>query len=411
MRWDPHQYARYADERSRPFFDLVERISPDDPPHRVIDLGCGPGTLTATLAERWPSASIEGVDSSPEMIERASALGSPVTFTLAGIGTWQPPGDADIVVSNAALQWVDGHPALLRSWLAALPSGAWMAWQVPGNFGSPSHLQMRALAGEPRWRPLLGDILRHHDSVLEPEGYARLLHDAGWTADVWETTYLHVLPGPDPVVEWVRGTGLRPCWAPSRPTTVPNSRRSTPRSCGRRTRPARPGRCSPSVGSSPSAAARAVIVGYRPRPGRDPSRRRGRRARLLRRPARDARAAQTRRAGRARRLLVLVRAGDAASRCRGPVHAGSQGASGVRRRRPRRAARWVGGGRSPLPGADGEIPGVRRFHIDRPVRQPPRVPVRLSDRGSAGVFGVQDPENAARSTRVRRKRIGSRHAS
>jgi trans-aconitate 2-methyltransferase len=102
---------------------------------------------------------------------------------------------------------------LLRGWAAALPSGGWLAVQVPGNFEAPSHTLMRALTASPRWAPLVGDVLRHHDAVGSPAQYGQLLLEAGLTADVWETTYLHVLAGADPVLDWMRGTGLRPVLA------------------------------------------------------------------------------------------------------------------------------------------------------------------------------------------------------
>jgi trans-aconitate 2-methyltransferase len=213
MRWDPAQYARYSDERGRPFLDLVGRIFCDEP-RRVVDLGCGPGALTALLASRWPGSTVEGIDSSPEMIERAAGLARPgLTFRAGDVAAWEVPPDADVVVSNATLQWVPGHRELLGRWSAALPAGGWLAFQVPGNFDAPSHTLMRELAESPRWAPLVGDMLRHHDSVGTPSSYARLLLDAGLAVDVWDTTYLHLLSGADPVLEWVRGTGLRPVLA------------------------------------------------------------------------------------------------------------------------------------------------------------------------------------------------------
>jgi trans-aconitate 2-methyltransferase len=211
MDWDPEQYGKYAGERGRPFIDLINRVH-CLAPRRVVDLGCGSGNLTALLAQRWPGAIVEGIDSSPEMIDAADST-TPVRFHVGDIATWQPPSDADVVVSNAALQWVPGHRALVREWARALPRGGWLAFQVPGNFDSPSHALMRSLAAAPRWAPQLGDVLRHHDAVATPAEYATLLLDAGLVADVWETTYVHVLTGPDPVLEWVRGTGLRPVLA------------------------------------------------------------------------------------------------------------------------------------------------------------------------------------------------------
>jgi trans-aconitate 2-methyltransferase len=207
VRWDPAQYARYADERGRPFRDLLARVGATAP-RQVADLGCGPGNLTALLRERWPSA-VEGVDSSPEMIERARADVAGVQFAVGDVRAWTMPADCDVVISNATLQWVPEHLALLRSWAGALPPGGWLALQVPGNFDAPSHRLMRSLAASARWAPLVGDVLRH-DVVATPARYASALLDAGLRVDAWETTYLHVLRGADPVLEWVRGTSLRP---------------------------------------------------------------------------------------------------------------------------------------------------------------------------------------------------------
>lgn len=213
MQWDPKQYVRYADERGRPFGDLVTRVGAHAP-RRVVDVGCGPGQLTATLAQRWPDATVEGIDSSAQMIESAGALATTrLSFRVADASRWQPPVDADVIVSNATLQWVPDHRSIVGKWAQGLPAGGWLALQVPGNFTSPSHTLMRALAESDRWRARLAGVLRHHDSVGEPAEYAQLLVDAGLSADVWETTYFHVLPGADPVLQWVRGTGLRPVMA------------------------------------------------------------------------------------------------------------------------------------------------------------------------------------------------------
>ncbi|HEY7052870.1 MAG TPA: trans-aconitate 2-methyltransferase [Mycobacterium sp.] len=211
MRWDPAQYSRYAAERDRPFFDLTARITATAPVH-VVDVGCGQGHLTATLAQRWPGSVVEGIDSSPEMISEAAHV-SGVVFSVCDAAHWQPAADVDVIVSNAALQWVPRHQQLMGQWAAALPSGGWLAVQVPGNFDSPSHVLIRRLAKRERWAATLRDVVRDTDAVGTPESYASVLLDAGMRADVWETTYLHVLSGQDPVLEWVRGTGLRPIMA------------------------------------------------------------------------------------------------------------------------------------------------------------------------------------------------------
>jgi trans-aconitate 2-methyltransferase len=210
MRWDPTQYGRYADERGRPFHDLLARVGADAP-RRVVDVGCGSGELTGLLAQRWPSGVVEGFDSSPEMIAAADTSGR-IAFRVDDATKWSMPADADVVVSNAVLQWVPTHRDLIHRWASALPASGWLAFQVPGNFDSFSHTLMRSLAESPRWANQLTGILRH-DYVGSPTEYAGLLHRAGLVADVWESTYVHVLTGPDPVLEWVRGTGLRPVLA------------------------------------------------------------------------------------------------------------------------------------------------------------------------------------------------------
>jgi trans-aconitate 2-methyltransferase len=203
VRWDPGQYSRFAGPRGRPFFDLVARIGAESP-ETVVDLGCGPGDLTVSLEARWPDARIRGIDSSREMIER-TPRDTAVEFEVGSAEAFDATG-LDVLISNATLQWVPTHRELLPRWLGQLNSGGWLAFQVPSNFGAPSHRLMRELAESPRWRDRLGGVLRHDDAVATPEEYFQLLGDA----DVWQTEYLHVLQGPDPVLEWVRGTGLRP---------------------------------------------------------------------------------------------------------------------------------------------------------------------------------------------------------
>jgi trans-aconitate 2-methyltransferase len=150
------------------------------------------------------------------MLAKAAAVADStpsLRFELMDIADWIPSDQADVVVSNAALQWVAGHQDMMRKWLAALHPGSWFAMQVPGNFNAPSHALMRGLAGSPRWEPKLRGVLRGGESVAEPAEYLGILLDAGYTADAWETTYQQVLAGPDPVLEWVRGTALRPVLA------------------------------------------------------------------------------------------------------------------------------------------------------------------------------------------------------
>lgn len=209
--WDPRQYGRYAEQRARPFFDLMARVGAEDP-RLVLDLGCGSGELTAALARRWPGAAVVGVDSSEAMIESARSRGprdGQPAFVLGDVRDWEPPGPVDVLVSNAVLQWVPGQFGVLARWTRFLAAGGWIAVQLPGNFDQPGHVIMRELAASPRWRPLLAGVALNRQAA-DPADYLDLLAMAGCETDAWETTYLHVLTGDNPVLEWYKGSGLRP---------------------------------------------------------------------------------------------------------------------------------------------------------------------------------------------------------
>lgn len=217
-RWDPGRYLEFADERARPFADLTSRIRADRPA-RVVDLGCGPGTLTRALARRWPAAAVEGIDSSAEMVARAVAdadgdpdpdLRARLRFTVGDLRDWVPGEPVDVLVSNATLQWVPGHLGLLARLLSAVRPGGWFAFQVPGNAGERTHTAITELLDRPRWRDRLAGADLPRPTAEEPAAYLEALLDLGVRADVWETTYLQVLSGPDAVVRWMAGTGLRP---------------------------------------------------------------------------------------------------------------------------------------------------------------------------------------------------------
>ena len=208
--WDPQRYLAYADERRRPFVELLARVDAETP-RTVVDLGCGPGTLTRLLAERWPQAQVTGIDSSAPMIAAARELGSSVRFEVGDVRTWVDeawPRSVDVLVSNATLQWVPGHLDLLPGLLDAVAPGGWLAFQVPGNFDQPSHTIRAELAAEAPYAAHTAGVARPdaHDAAT----YFDVLAGLGARVDAWETTYLHVLRGEDPVFTWVSGTGARP---------------------------------------------------------------------------------------------------------------------------------------------------------------------------------------------------------
>jgi trans-aconitate 2-methyltransferase len=206
--WDPERYLTYADERGRPFDELLARVAATEV-DRVVDLGCGPGNLTASLTERWPGADVLGLDSSPEMIDHARASGFPgVRFDVADLRDWEAAAAVDVLVSNAALQWVPGHLDLLPRLVGQVAPGGWLAFQVPGNFDEPSHALLHELAAGTRFRRYVDQVAR--PEAFGPEVYLDALLGLGCAVDAWETTYLHVLHGEDPVFTWVSATGARP---------------------------------------------------------------------------------------------------------------------------------------------------------------------------------------------------------
>ena len=209
-RWDPDHYLSYAGERARPFVDLLARVGAQEP-GVVVDLGCGPGHLTRLLAERWPEARVTGLDSSPEMIAAARDGDGPVRFDVGDLRDWVATAreqSVDVLVSNATLQWVPGHLDLLPALVAAVAPGGWLAFQVPGNVDQPSHAIRAELAAEAPYAEHTAGVATPdaHDGVT----YLRALASLGCTVDAWETTYLHVLQGEDPVLAWVSGTGAGP---------------------------------------------------------------------------------------------------------------------------------------------------------------------------------------------------------
>jgi trans-aconitate 2-methyltransferase len=212
--WNPDQYRRYADERSRPFFDLMGRVRATNP-RAIADLGCGPGNLTASLLECWPEAHVRGVDGSMEMLQAAHPLEQPgrLEFVQADLREWVAPEPLDVLVSNAALQWVPDHQRLIPHLAGLVGPGGWLAVQMPGNFDAPSHTILHDVCASTRWAKKLSHLNDTPRAWETLSWYAETLIELGFKVDAWETTYLHVLHGQNPVLEWVKGTALRPVLA------------------------------------------------------------------------------------------------------------------------------------------------------------------------------------------------------
>jgi trans-aconitate 2-methyltransferase len=218
MAWDPQQYLKFSNERLRPGFDLLTQVG-DLPPGPVYELGCGTGVHARAIADRWPDRAVVAIDKSPQMLAEAAASPSRVTWAEADIETWQAPEPAALVFSNATLQWLEGHERLFPRLMRQLAPGGVLAVQMPRNFDAPSHALMRETAANGPWAATLqpqtkagtgqASLLRL-DPVGPPAFYYDLLRPLTLALDLWETEYLHVLAGDDPVLEWVRGSALRP---------------------------------------------------------------------------------------------------------------------------------------------------------------------------------------------------------
>ena len=211
MGWEPDRYLQFSDERLQPAIDLLNRI-PLARSERIVDLGCGAGNVTRLLTQRWPEADITGLDSSPEMLDRARRVLPTARFELSGVEHWEPDGPPDLLFSNAALHWVGDHSRLFPRLLDSLSPGGALAVQMPGNFEAPSHRLIRELAASPAWTGKLGP--GRMGAVLPMADYQHILAPRCTRLSLWETTYWQSMSGPAPVLDWLRGTTLIPYLAP-----------------------------------------------------------------------------------------------------------------------------------------------------------------------------------------------------
>jgi trans-aconitate 2-methyltransferase len=209
--WNAEEYLKFSADRARPFADLMAQVSMQEV-ESVVDLGCGTGHLTRGLADRWPKAHVLGVDRAPEMLDKAKPLTIPgrLEFVQSEIADWSPDQPIDLIVSNAALHWVDDHETLLPRLLRILSPRGTLAVQMPNRFQGAVQSAIEAVAADPRWEEPLKGVGLHRESVRPILWYVRLLHGLGLAVNAWETTCVHILRGENPVLEWIKGTGLRP---------------------------------------------------------------------------------------------------------------------------------------------------------------------------------------------------------
>ncbi|MED5618359.1 trans-aconitate 2-methyltransferase [Ideonella sp. BN130291] len=206
--WNPALYTCFEDERTRPAVELLARV-PLQAAQGVFDLGCGPGNSTELLVRRFPQASVVGTDNSPAMLEAARSRLPQVRFELSDIRTWQAEA-ADLIYANASLQWLPGHDTLLPRLFGMLAPGGVLAVQMPDNLDEPSHRLMRETAADARWAALIGDAATLRARILPADAYYDLLAPGAASVDIWRTTYHHRMGSPADIVQWLRGTGLKP---------------------------------------------------------------------------------------------------------------------------------------------------------------------------------------------------------
>ena len=215
MAWDPTLYLKFGDERLRPGFELLARIA-ELPPGSLVELGCGTGVHARAIAGRWPERALTAIDRSREMLQKAAAEPGPIRWLEADIATWSAPDKSALIFSNATLQWLGEHARLFPHLMRQLVPRGVLAVQMPRNFDQPSHVLMRETAADGPWAAMLapvvgGATVLRDDPVAPPDWYYDLLAPlAAPGLDLWETDYLHVLEGEDPVLQWVSATALRP---------------------------------------------------------------------------------------------------------------------------------------------------------------------------------------------------------
>jgi trans-aconitate 2-methyltransferase len=210
--WSARQYLKFEDERTRPPRDLLAQV-PLDKPRRVVDLGCGPGNSTELLIERFPGADVIGLDSSPDMLRQARERLPRCAFVEADLETWAPQEHTDLLFGNAVFQWLPDHPKVLARLLTALPSGGVLAVQMPDNTQEPALRLMEEVGADGPWAEAIARSNAARNDLLRPEDFYNLLRPLCSHLDIWHTHYNHVMPNHAGVVEWFKGSSLRPFYS------------------------------------------------------------------------------------------------------------------------------------------------------------------------------------------------------
>ena len=211
--WSARQYLKFEDERTRPPRDLLAQV-PLDYPRRVVDLGCGPGNSTELLIERFPDAEVIGVDSSPDMLRQARERLPRCSFVEGDLSTWMPEQGTDLLFGNAVFQWVPDHPKVLARLLQSLPPGGVLAVQMPDNTNEPALMLMEKVAASGPWTAAIAQANAARNDLPQPADYYDLLRPLCSHIDIWHTHYNHIIESHTGVVEWFKGSGLRPFLAP-----------------------------------------------------------------------------------------------------------------------------------------------------------------------------------------------------
>lgn len=211
--WSARQYLKFEDERTRPPRDLLAQV-PLQKPRLVIDLGCGPGNSTELMVARFPQSEVVGLDSSPDMLRKARERLPNCKFVQADIASWTPQGQTDLIFSNAVLQWLPDHQPVMRRLLEALPSGGVLAVQMPDNTREPALRFQREVGESGPWRDHPEIKAAARKDLPPPEAYYDLLKPVCSRIDIWLSVYNHVMPSPQAITEWFKGSSLQPFLSP-----------------------------------------------------------------------------------------------------------------------------------------------------------------------------------------------------